>query len=159
MVSYRILCRSDCHKRGIFCRGIFGELCADLRIVGDVYVGLLQMTVLPYIVFSLISSIGRLSLEDGKKLATVAIITLAALWGIALATVAAMSLALPARKSGSFFSTQLLEPQQGIDMVDLFIPSNPFGSLANNVAPAVVVFCIMPGLALVKVESKESLWS
>jgi Na+/H+-dicarboxylate symporter len=128
-----------------------------LRVVGDVYVGLLQMTVLPYIVFSLISSIGRLSLTEGKKLATVSISVLAVLWGIAILAVAAMSLSLPARNTGAFFSTRLIEPQQDIDIVQLFVPSNPFGSLANNVAPAVVVFCIMFGVALVKVEHKESL--
>jgi Na+/H+-dicarboxylate symporter len=142
---------------GVGCGLFFGEYFAGLRIVGDVYVGLLQMTVLPYIVFSLISSIGRLSLTEGKKLATVSISVLAVLWGVAILTVASMSLALPARNAGAFFSTRLIEPQPGIDIVQLFVPSNPFGSLANNVAPAVVVFCIMFGVALVKVEQKESL--
>ena len=41
---------------GIF----FGDLCRNLEIVGDVFVGLLQMTVLPYIVFSIIANLGRL---------------------------------------------------------------------------------------------------
>ena len=136
---------------------VFGEYLAGLRVVGNVYVGLLQMTVLPYIVFALISSIGRLSLTEGKRLALVSISVLATLWGIALLTVASMSLSLPARVSGAFFSTRLIEPQQEIDIVQLFVPSNPFGSLANNVAPAVVVFCIMFGAALIKIEQKESL--
>ncbi len=142
---------------GVGCGLFFGEYFAALRIVGDVYVGLLQMTVLPYIVFSLISSVGRLSLTEGKKLATVSISVLAVLWGVAILTVALMSLALPTQSTGAFFSTRLIEPQQGIDLVQLFVPSNPFGSLANNVAPAVVVFCIMFGAALMKVERKESL--
>lgn len=135
----------------------FGELVGGLRVVGDIYVGLLQMTVLPYIVFALISSIGRLSLTEGKRLAAVAISVLAMLWGIALLTVVSMSLALPARVSGAFFSTRSIEPRQAIDLVQLFVPSNPFGSLANNVAPAVVVFCIMFGIGLIKIEQKESL--
>jgi Na+/H+-dicarboxylate symporter/ABC-type amino acid transport substrate-binding protein len=142
---------------GVGCGLFFGDLTAGLQIVGDVYVGLLQMTVLPYIVFALISSIGRLSLTEGKKLATVSISVLAVLWGVAILTVALMSLSLPTRNEGAFFSTQLIEPQQGIDFVQLFVPSNPFRSLANNTAPAVVVFCIMFGVALMKVERKESL--
>ena len=37
--------------------GLFiGEYAARLRVVGDIYVGLLQMTVLPYIVVSLITT-------------------------------------------------------------------------------------------------------
>ena len=75
---------------GIGCGLFFGEYCDILSPFGDAYVGLLQMTVLPYIVFALISSIGRLSLTEGKKLATVSISVLAALWGIAILTVAAM---------------------------------------------------------------------
>jgi Na+/H+-dicarboxylate symporter len=142
---------------GVGCGLFFGDYCAGLRVVGDIYVGLLQMTVLPYIVFALISSIGRLSLTEGKKLATVSISVLAVLWGIAILTVATMSLALPTQSTGAFFSTRLIEPQESIDLVQLFVPSNPFGSLANNAAPAVVVFCIMFGAALVKVERKESL--
>ena len=42
--------------------GLFaGELAEPLRFLGDAFVGLLQMTVLPYIVVSLIANVGRLS--------------------------------------------------------------------------------------------------
>ncbi len=37
----------------------FGDIVADLKVVGDVFVKLLQMTVLPYIVVSLIAGFGR----------------------------------------------------------------------------------------------------
>jgi len=49
---------------GIF----FGEHVAWLSVAGDVFIGLLQMTVLPYIMISLIVNIGRLSMENAKKL-------------------------------------------------------------------------------------------
>ena len=39
--------------------------------------------------------------------------------------------------------------------VDLYIPSNPFHSLANNVVPAVVLFSIFIGIALIGVERKQ----
>ena len=42
---------------------LFGEHVAWLSIVGDIFIGLLQMTVLPYIMISLIVNIGRLSME------------------------------------------------------------------------------------------------
>ncbi len=138
--------------------GLFlGELTAGLRLVGDIYIGLLQMTVLPYIVFALISSIGRLSLAESKRLAAIALTVLAVLWAIGCVTVGVMSLSFPARESGAFFSTSLIESQPGVDFIQLFIPSNPFGSLANNVPPAVVVFCIVFGVALVGVKRKEDL--
>lgn len=142
---------------GLACGLFFGEYVAGLKIVGRIYVGLLQMTVLPYIVFALVASIGRLSLAEGKKLASIAISVLALLWGIGCATVAIVSLALPFRPTGAFFSTGLLEPQEGVDLLSLFIPSNPFGSLANNAAPAVVVFCILFGVALGRIDRKDQL--
>ena len=39
---------------GVGCGVMFGEWCQYLRIFGDAYVGLLQMTVLPYLVVALI---------------------------------------------------------------------------------------------------------
>ena len=135
----------------------FGELVGGLRLVGDAYVGLLQMTVLPYIVFALVSSIGRLTIDESKRLAKVSVMTLLALWVLGCLTVAAMSLSLPPTTSGSFFSAKLIERHPGVDFIELFVPSNPFSALANNIAPAVVVFCIMFGVALVKVERKQSL--
>ena len=51
---------------GILCGLLFGEYCAPLQIIGKAYVGLLQMTVLPYLVFSLTAKMGRLDLNQAK---------------------------------------------------------------------------------------------
>ena len=45
---------------GILTGLFFGEDVAWLGIIGDIFIGLLQMTVLPYIMFSLIVNIGRI---------------------------------------------------------------------------------------------------
>ena len=47
----------------------FGEAAGSLKFLGDIYVRLLQMTVLPFIIFSLIGNIGKLTSEQGKLLA------------------------------------------------------------------------------------------
>lgn len=42
--------------------GIFlGEYAGALRVIGDAFIGLLQMTVLPYIIVALVLNIGRLT--------------------------------------------------------------------------------------------------
>ena len=56
-----------------------------------------------------------------------------------------------------FFSTALLERRPAFDFVDLYIPSNPFNSLANNIVPAVVLFSVIVGVALIGVERKQRL--
>ena len=53
---------------GLACGLFFGEYCQDLNVIGEVFIGLLQMTVLPYIVVALIANIGRLSFAQGKTL-------------------------------------------------------------------------------------------
>lgn len=49
---------------GIGCGLFFGEYCARLSVIGDVFIGLLRMTVLPYIMVSIIGNLGRLSLRE-----------------------------------------------------------------------------------------------
>ncbi|MHC4350086.1 MAG: cation:dicarboxylate symporter family transporter, partial [Planctomycetota bacterium] len=58
--------------------------------------------------------------------------------------------------SASFFSTSLVEQPAKIDLMGLYIPANPFHSLANSVIPAVVLFSIALGAALMTVPGKES---
>ena len=43
------------------------------------------------------------------------------------------------------------------DLVALYIPANPFHSLANNIVPAVVLFSAVVGVALIGVERKQVL--
>lgn len=142
---------------GITCGILFGEYCALLNVVGDAFVGLLQMTVLPYIVLSLIANFGRLSLGQSRRLALVGGLVLLWLWVVGLFTVAVVPQSFPTWKAGSFFSTVMTQPPAKIDFLGLFIPTNIFASLASNVVPAVVVFCICLGLALVGVRDRQSL--
>ena len=141
---------------GIGCGLFFGEETARLKIIGDAYVRLLQMTVLPYIIFSLISNIGKLSIEQSKLLARRAGIALLVLWGIGIVMIVIMPLALPPQQSASFFSSSLLESPQPINLVKLFIPSNIFDALEENIVPAVVLFCIAAGIALIEVQNKQT---
>jgi Na+/H+-dicarboxylate symporter/ABC-type amino acid transport substrate-binding protein len=57
--------------------------------------------------------------------------------------------------SASFFSSDLINTQQGADLLSLYIPSNPFYSMANTLVPAIVVFSIFLGVAMIGVENKK----
>jgi ABC-type amino acid transport substrate-binding protein len=67
-----------------------------------------------------------------------------------------LPLSFPNWESASFFSTALLEQPEPFNFLE-FIPSNPFHSMANNIVPAVVLFSIAVGLALMGIEGKGSL--
>ena len=85
---------------------------------------------------------------QARRLAVRGGLALLILWTISLTLVFVSPLALPPDKGGAFYATTTTLREAPIDWLDLYIPSNPFRSLANNVVPAVVVFSILLGIAL-----------
>jgi Na+/H+-dicarboxylate symporter/ABC-type amino acid transport substrate-binding protein len=142
---------------GVITGVFFGERVAFLQVGAEIYVKLLQMTVLPYVTVSLISGLGRLDLAQAKALGLKAGAVMAVLWAIALGAVFLFPLTFPSVQTASFFSTTLIESREPFDLVALYIPSNPFYSLANNVVPAVVLFSVVLGIALIAVPTKQHL--
>lgn len=142
---------------GLACGLFLGEYAERFKIIGDIYIGLLQMTVLPYILFSLIANIGRLSFFQAHFLAKRGLLILLLLWTIGIVIVFGMAQALPEFKGGAFFSTLLIEPPYVIDVIKLFVPSNPFRSLSSNSVPAVVLFSLLFGIACIGYERRDHL--
>ncbi len=127
--------------------------------MADGYVRLLQMTVLPYLIVSVVGGFGSLDTSKaGRLFLRVGILTVV-LWGLALGLVFLIPLAFPTVESASFFSTTLVEEAPNVDFISLYIPTNAFQSLANNVVPAVVLFSGFVGVALIGLEKKEPLLS
>jgi Na+/H+-dicarboxylate symporter/ABC-type amino acid transport substrate-binding protein len=138
--------------------GLFlGEYAAVLKVAADGFVKLLQMSVLPYVTISIITSLGALNYDQAKTLGLRAGAVLVGLWCIALVFTFLIPLAFPEIETASFFSTTLLEQPPPFNFVDLFIPSNPFHSLSNNIVPAVVLFSVLLGVALIGVARKQML--
>ncbi len=142
---------------GIVIGLLFGESTGQLQLLGDIYIGLLQMTVLPYIIFSLIANIGRLSYFEASLLTRQGLLVLLALWLIGGLSVWAMSFTLPNIEQGAFFSSLLVTSAPKIDFLQLFIPANPFQSLAQNAVPAVVLFSMLFGTACIGYKDHKSL--
>ncbi len=133
----------------------FGEIVAPLKFVGDAFIKLLQITVIPYIVVALITGLGRLSYDEVKELATKGGVVLLLLWAVGIVLVLLLPLSFPDWPTRSLFQKSSIEARAAPDFLELYIPSNPFFSLANAIVPAVVVFGIMIGLALTGVRNKE----
>ena len=138
--------------------GVFlGERAAALKWAADGFVKLLQMTVLPYVTVSIVGSLGKLRYEDARTLGIRTGAVLVGLWLVALLFTFLIPLTFPQVQNATFFSTTLVERRAPFNFVDLYIPSNPFNSLANNVVPAVVLFSVVLGVALIGVERKQVL--
>ena len=138
--------------------GLFvGERVLVLKFAADGFVKLLQMTVLPYLTISIVGRLGTLDAGQAKSLGLRTGAVLAGVWVVALTFAMLIPLTFPDVENASFFSTALVERRAPFNIIDLYIPSNPFYSLANNVVPAVVLFSVILGVALIGVSRKQAL--
>ncbi|MCU7959575.1 MAG: cation:dicarboxylase symporter family transporter [gamma proteobacterium symbiont of Bathyaustriella thionipta] len=140
---------------GIIVGLLLGNTAGKLEIVGTAYIRLLQMTVLPYILFSLIGGLGQLNMDMARRIGMVGAGLILFLWTTTMIALLAMPLAFPDWTSASFFSSSLISQASTFDPVSLYIPANVFQALANTVVPAVVVFSISMGIALISVTNKD----
>ncbi len=140
---------------GIATGFFLGELAGGFKFVADAYVRLLQMTVLPYLIVSVIGGFGSLDVSKARSLFLRVGLLTVLLWGLALGLVFLMPLAFPTVVTASFFSTTLVAEVPPLDFISLYIPTNAFQSLANNVVPAVVLFSGFLGVALIGIEKEQ----
>jgi len=126
----------------------FGDLTSVMRPVSEAFIKIWQITILPSVALSLIVGIGSLRRDTAKAIALKAVLILLLFWVICVVGYFSFQLAFPPRVEASFFSTQDLAQATDINLLDLFIPSNPFLSLSDGIIPATVLFCLFLGFAL-----------
>jgi len=141
---------------GVLVGLFFGEPAGKLEVLGDIYIRLLQMTVIPYILVSLIGGLGRLDMKMARRIASRGGGLILFLWLVTVTSLLFLPLAYPSWTSSTFFSTSLIPETQKTDLLSLYIPSNPFNSLANTVVPAIVLFSIFLGVAMISVNNKDN---
>lgn len=123
--------------------------------IANAFVMLLQMTALPYISLSLIVGIGGLSSEGlGSTFRKSLLIILSSI-AMALFFIFLSPIAFPDWISAEFYSVETVRVSSEFNLVDLFIPSNPFNSFANALIPSVVTFSIFMGVGLMSVHRKK----
>jgi Na+/H+-dicarboxylate symporter len=133
---------------GILTGLVFGSLCSVLKPFSEAFIKIWQITILPSVALSLIVGIGGLKRDTAKAIALKAFLLLLLFWAICVVGYFSFQLAFPPRMEASFFSTQDLSATTGINLIDQFIPSNPFLSLSDGIIPATVLFCLFLGFAL-----------
>jgi Na+/H+-dicarboxylate symporter len=142
---------------GILTGLFFGEKVAFFGPAGRAFLLLLQMTVLPYVVVALMKGIGSMDFEIAKLLARKAGSILLVIWVLTLAVVMLFPIAFPNWESASYFSSTLVESAEEFDFISMFIPANPFGALAENVVPGVVLFSVAFGISIIGIKKKQGL--
>lgn len=142
---------------GIVSGLIVGEPAGKLEVLGNVYIRLLQMTVLPYVLVSIIGGLGRLDSAMAARIGFKAIKVILFVWLAVMVTLLLIPLAYPNWEMAGFFSTSLVSDAPAFNFIDLYIPSNIFSSLAGTVVPAVVLFSLLMGVSVISVKNKDVL--
>jgi Na+/H+-dicarboxylate symporter/ABC-type amino acid transport substrate-binding protein len=137
----------------------FGPLTIALKPIGDTYTMLLQMAVLPYICFSLIHGLGSLSPATGKKLFRSGWPYLLALWGMIFAIIFFLQELIPTTHPPliKVDEAEQFESSFTKNFLTYLVPQNPIYDIVNNIVPAVAVFGLIGGIALMQIEKKEPL--
>jgi Na+/H+-dicarboxylate symporter/ABC-type amino acid transport substrate-binding protein len=138
---------------GIF----FGELTAPLIWIGDAFIMLLKMSILPYLAFALMSGIATLDVKQAKQLVKYGGFFLVIIWAVVIVTLYLLTYSFPAQEVIPFYSPTEPPAITPKTFLDLFIPNNIFHALSNNIVPAVVVFSLFFGAALMVFPRKEAL--
>jgi Na+/H+-dicarboxylate symporter/ABC-type amino acid transport substrate-binding protein len=144
---------------GILTGLFFGESAQVIGWIGEAWIRLMQMAVIPYVTLSLISGVGSLDMKLAKLLAIRGTLLLFLFWFISALVLVAMPMAFPSWVDASFLSHNQITSAQAFDPIELYVPDNPFYSLANGMVPAVVVFSIILGIALINTKNRYNLLS
>ncbi|CCK77852.1 MAG: cation:dicarboxylase symporter family transporter [Oleispira antarctica] len=123
--------------------------------IANAFVMLLQMTALPYISLSLIVGIGGLSATGLSSTFKQSLLILFLLISTVLFFILLAPIAFPDWTTAEFYSVETIKVSTEFDLVDLFIPANPFNAFANALIPSIVTFSIFIGIGLMSVHRKK----
>ena len=78
-------------------------------------------------------------------------------WGGTLAALSLLAQAIPESSPAVVITAD--QGRDASQLVSLLIPANPFADLSRNYVPAIVVFCVFYGIAIQRIENKQSVLS
>ncbi len=150
---------------GIVLGIIFGILAPNLaleqKLIGDMFVALLKMLVVPLVFASIYTALTGLGSIDklkniGLKTITLYIVTTALAVLLAIIAMNIVHIGHPMSASGlEYAKASEIKPFSFHDMIMSFIPSNVFNSLASGSMMQIIVFAIFLAMASFKLEKKS----
>ena len=136
---------------------IFGNKCSVLEPLNTIAIKIFQITIIPYMVFSLLQSIGSMTGDNAKLIGKKGGIILISIWALSIFYAFGLHYSFPDIVRSKFFQPESALGSSGVNFYDLFIPTNPFYSLANGYIPAIVIFFILAGITLIREERKTKI--
>lgn len=135
--------------------GLFlGDLCDVFASYASAYVKLLKVTAIPYLIGAIIHGVGQLSSSQGKLIVKRGVFFISLAWIINISMIYAVSYLFP-RSSTPHTSGYISSETPHLNFAELLIPDNIFYDLTNNIVPAIVIFSLLIGIALIHLKEKD----
>lgn len=142
---------------GIIVGIIAGSKAMIFEPIGNIYAMLMEAVVFPYIISTLLLSLGSLKPNLSARLFKLAWPFYLFLMLTVFVTLILLGKALPFNiRPETSVST---DTYVNNNLLQLLIPDNIFADLANNFVPAVIIFCLIFGLALQRINNKDTLFT
>jgi Na+/H+-dicarboxylate symporter/ABC-type amino acid transport substrate-binding protein len=139
---------------GILAGLFFGDSCAALQPVGNIYVMGLESVMYPVVICSIINGLAMLTPEITARLLRRGWLVVAGTWSLTLAVIWILSLALPPPRASI---TAHETARASGSLLEMIVPGNFFVDLSRNFLPAVVVFSVVYGVAVQRSKNKAAL--
>ncbi|MBS0605323.1 MAG: cation:dicarboxylase symporter family transporter [Verrucomicrobia bacterium] len=141
---------------GILCGFFFGDLCEVFSNWASAYIMLLKVTAVPYLIAAIIHGVGQLSLSQAKMIMKRGILFIGLAWSINICVIYLINYVFP-RSESTQVSGYVSTETPHLNFAELLIPDNIFYDLSNNIIPAIVIFSLLIGIALMYLKEKHTL--
>ncbi len=140
---------------GILFGILLGDLCSVFAPWGSAYIMVLKVTTIPYLICAIIHGVGRLVSSTAKQILQKGLIFIGCAWAINITMIYVTAFMFP-RSHGIPQGSYSGKTPPGINFAELLIPDNIFYALTHNIIPAIVVFGILIGIALMHLKEKTT---
>lgn len=151
---------------GGFCGVIIGLLspflAALIAPVGDIYIRLMEVVVLPYLISSLVLGLGQLAPQTALRLFKNSWLIYLTLWTTTFAILLVAASTVPLVQQAvvvNYSDTLQTIPGSRSSLIDLLVPNNIFQALNNNYIPSIVLIGIIFGIAVQHTEKRSEFLS
>lgn len=141
---------------GVACGLFFGDLCEIFSNWASAYIMLLKVTAVPYLIAAIIHGVGQLSVNQAKQIIKRGVFFIGLAWSINICIIYLIKHVFPHSESTQMNGYVSIDTPQ-LNFAELLIPDNIFYDLSNNIIPAIVIFSLMIGIALMYLKEKHTL--
>lgn len=141
---------------GVLTGLFFGDFCDLFSPYANAYIMILKVTAVPYLIVTIVHGVGQLQKDQAKLILKRGALFISCAWLINIVMIYFINFLFPITPDQKPTGYVSLETTH-LNFAELLIPENIFYALSNNIVPAVVVFSLLLGIALMLLKSEKIL--